>query len=285
MKTAATTTALPAPLFARQQGDGEPTVVCLHSSTGSHGQWRGLVAQLAGHATVLAPDFHGHGRSPAWPASGDATLQIDAQAVTRLMPEDGGAHLVAHSYGAAIALQIALSRPDRVRSLTLYEPVAFGVLHAMAPDSDALAEIAAIASRVARLSSEGRPAAAAEAFVCYWGGPNAWAGMSEAQRDSVASRIGTIPLHFEALFGAQWGPAHLRALRMPVLLMNGSRTRQSARHVAELLGSALPRVKRLEVEGAAHLGPMTHEAVVNAAIVGHLQACGGTQARTELIPA
>jgi pimeloyl-ACP methyl ester carboxylesterase len=277
MKTAATTTALPAPLFARQQGDGEPTLVCLHSSTGSHGQWRGLVAQLAGHATVLTPDFHGHGRSPAWPASGDATLQIDAQAVTRLMPEDGGAHLVAHSYGAAIALQIALSRPDRVRSLTLYEPVAFGVLHAMAPDSDALAEIAAIASRVARLSSEGRPAAAAEAFVCYWGGPNAWAGMSEAQRDSVASRIGTIPLHFEALFGAQWGPAHLRALRMPVLLMNGSHTRQSARHVVELLGSALPRVKRLEVEGAAHLGPMTHEAVVNEAIVGHLQACGAFQ--------
>lgn len=277
MKPAAAATALPAPLFARQQGDGEPSVLCLHSSTGSHGQWRGLVAQLAGQATVLTPDFHGHGRSPAWPASGDATLQIDAQAVARLMPEGGGVHLVAHSYGAAVAMQLALSQPERVRSLTLYEPVAFGVLHAMAPDSDALAEIAAIASRVARLAAEGRPAAAADAFVCYWGGPNAWAQMSEPQRESVAGRIGTIPLHFEALFGAQWGPAHLRALHMPVLLMNGSRTRQSARHVAELLGSALPQVKRLEVEGAAHLGPMTHEAVVNAAIVGHLHACGAFQ--------
>lgn len=273
MKTAATTTDLPAHLFARQQGEGTPTVLCLHSSTGSHGQWRGLMAQLAGRATVLAPDFHGHGRSPAWPTSGDATLQVDAQAVARLMPDEGGVHLVAHSYGAAVALQIALSHPERVCSLTLYEPVAFGVLHAMAPESDALAEIAAIASRVARLSAEGRPAAAADAFVCYWGGPNAWSGMGEPQRESVASRIGTIPLHFEALFGAQWGPAHLRTLQMPVLLMNGSRTRQSARHVAELLGSALPRVKRLGITGAAHLGPMTHETAVNEAIVGHLLAC------------
>lgn len=279
MTTAAAATTLPAPLFARRQGEGEPTVLCLHSSTGSHGQWRGLMAQLAGQATVLAPDLHGHGRSPAWPADAETNLLLDAQAALRLLPADGSVHLVAHSYGAAVALQIALGQPERVRSLTLYEPVAFGVLHAMAPDSDALAEIAAIASRVARLCAEGRPTTAADAFVCYWGGPDAWARMSEPQRESVAGRIGTIPLHFEALFGAQWGPAHLRALRMPVLLMNGSRTRQSARHVAELLGSALPQVKRLEVAGAGHLGPMTHEAVVNAAIAEHLQACGTFRAR------
>lgn len=279
MNTATTALPAPAPLFARREGDGDPTVLCLHSSTGSHGQWRGLMAQLAGQAAVLAPDFHGHGRSPAWPADADTSLQLDALATLRLLPPDRGVHLVAHSYGAAVALQIALSQPARVHSLTLYEPVAFGVLHAMAPESDALAEIADIASRVARMAAQGRHEAAADAFVCYWGGPHAWRGMSEAQRESVASRIGTVPLHFEALFGAQWGPAHLRALRMPVLLMNGSRTRQSARHVAELLGSALPGAKRLEVEGAAHLGPMTHAAVVNQAIVGHLRACGAFRAR------
>lgn len=266
------------PLFARTQGAGGSTVMCLHSSTGSHGQWRGLVAALAEQACVITPDLHGHGRSPAWPAQAPVSLRVDAGAAARLLPAGGGVHLVAHSYGAAVAMQMALDQPGRIASLTLYEPVAFGVLHAMAPESEALAEISAIAHQVARLSAAGRLADAANAFVCYWGGPTAWAQMSDAQRDSVAARIATIPLHFEALFGAAWTAARLRPLRMPVLLMHGSRTRHSARHVAELLGTALPQAQRLEVAGAGHLGPMTHETVVNTAVVAHLRALGALRA-------
>jgi pimeloyl-ACP methyl ester carboxylesterase len=267
-------------LFARTLGTTGPTVLCLHSSTGSQGQWRGLSAALAGLARVITPDLHGHGRSPAWPAEQAPSLRIDATAAARLLPAEGGVHLVAHSYGAAVAMQVALDHPERVRSLALYEPVAFGVLVAMAPPGPALSEITAIANQVARLSAQGQLAEAAEAFVCYWGGPDAWARMSEAQRESVAGRIGTIPLHFEALFGAAWTADRLSALRMPVLLMNGSRTRASARQVAELLGTTLPHARRLEVPGAGHLGPMTHEVVVNEALIGHLQACGALRAPT-----
>ena len=43
----------------------------------------------------------------------------------------GPAHLVGHSYGAYVALLVARSVPSQVRSLALYEPVAFGVLDAV----------------------------------------------------------------------------------------------------------------------------------------------------------
>ena len=198
-------------LFTRLQGCGDHTVLCLHSSTGSHAQWRGLANTLAEHARVVSVDFHGHGRSPVWPADAPVTLQVDARAADQSLreaaPDADGVHLVAHSYGAAVALQMALDHPGRVRSLTLYEPVAFGLLQGAAGAGEALAEIEAIADEVALLTAQGERAAAAEAFVDYWGGGGAWQQMGEAQRDAVQVRITAIPRHFAALYSELAGSA------------------------------------------------------------------------------
>jgi pimeloyl-ACP methyl ester carboxylesterase len=288
MTMTTSTLANTAPLFTRVQGRGDPTVLCLHSSTGSHAQWRGLANTLAEHARVVSVDFHGHGRSPVWPADVPVTLQVDARAADRALgeaaPDADGVHLVAHSYGAAVALQMALDHPSRIRSLTLYEPVAFGLLHGAPGAGEALAEIEAIADEVALLTAQGERAAAAEAFVDYWGGRGAWQQMGEAQRDAVQVRITAIPRHFAALFRARWTAQELRNLRMPTLLMHGGRTRASARRVAEVLAGALPGVHRHELPEAAHLGPMTHEAAVNAEVSLHLKACGALPALRTIAP-
>lgn len=266
------------PLFTRRAGDAGPTVVCLHSSTATNGQWRALVTALAIRTQVVAPDFHGHGRSPAWPDGRAPSLQIDAQAVQALLPAEGDLHVVAHSYGAAVAMQVVMNlrrtQPGRVRSLSMYEPVAFGVLHALAPSSPALAEITDIAERVARLCGEQDYAEAAREFLCYWGGPDAWTVLTEEQRAAAAERIRAIPLHFASLFASRWTAQELQQLDIPVLLLHGARTRASARGVADLLGAHLPHVQRMEIAGAGHIGCMTHEAQVNAAILAHLSAHG-----------
>src|SRR5690349_2527645 len=212
------------PLFARTQGEALRTVMCLHSSTATHGQWRGLAAKLAEHARVVSVDLHGHGRSPAWPAHAASDLAVDADgallALDAAAPDANGVHIVAHSYGAAVAMKIALDNPGLVRSLSVYEPVAFGVLSAVAPTSPALAEIERIARDVAMLTAAGELEQAASAFVDYWGGPDAWTQMSEGQREAVQTRIATIPLHFDALFRARWTLGDLRCLRMPTLLID-----------------------------------------------------------------
>jgi pimeloyl-ACP methyl ester carboxylesterase len=237
----------PARLSARTQGAGD-LVVCLHSSAGTHAQWQGLSQALSSRWQVLAPDLHGHGRSPQWPETAANSLNVDGHAVTALMEaaspqlDQRGVHLVGHSYGGAVALQIALRHPRRVRSLTLYEPVLFGALHTLAPRDPALAEITDIAHTVRGLMQRGEMDEAAAQFIGYWGGEAAWATMNPAQRSAVAMRM--------------------HNLNMPILLMNGSLTRRPARRVAELLAHALPHAQHCELEGAGHLGPMTHEATV-----------------------
>ena len=260
----------PAGLYARTEGQAGPAVVCLHSSTGSHAQWRGLACDLARRCRVANFDLHGHGRSPDWPEEAGRTLLVDAQAVIARMHAEPGIHLVAHSYGAAVALQIALRHPKWVKSLTLYEPVVFGMIQRLAPGDVALREIEAVAAGARERVARGELADGAGLFVDYWGGAGAWRGLDAAQQAVVMSRIGTVPHHFDATFAATWGRETLSRLTMPTLLMHGSQTRASARRVADLLGALLPQVQRREIDGAGHLGPITHADVVNREIAAHL---------------
>lgn len=256
-----------APLSARTQGAGD-LVVCLHASAGTHAQWQALSQVLSTRWQVLSPDLYGHGRSPAWPHGAANSLHVDAQAVIALMEstsphlDQRGVHLVGHSYGGAVAMQIALRHPKRVRSLTLYEPVAFGLLRELAPRDPSLAEITDIAHTVRGLMLRGATDEAAAHFIGYWGGDGAWGALSATQQATVAARMAHVPRHFDACFSARWSRPLLQRLSMPILLMNGTHTRAPARRVAELLAHCLPHAQHGSVDGAGHMGPITHAETV-----------------------
>ena len=264
----ATLTPRSAPLASRIQGSGA-AVVCLHSSAGSSGQWRGLAETMSARWRVITPDLHGHGASPAWPEDAMNTLHVDADAAAQLAGS-GPMHLVGHSYGAAVALQMALRDPGRVRSLTLYEPVVFGMLKDQVPAEPALEEIEDVAAAVAKLVAAGDLNDAARVFVGYWGGSRAWAQLGEAQRTALVARMPVVPRHFQALFAARWNARLLQRLDMPVLLLRGSATRAPARRVTELLAHALPHAQCGVLPDAGHLGPLTHARTVGEWMTTHI---------------
>lgn len=75
---------------------------------------------------LVLPDRPGHGLSPAGEQRED--FELDAVWVAELLGD--GAHLVGHSYGAAVVVACAARQPARVRSVTLIEAPIFSV----APD-------------------------------------------------------------------------------------------------------------------------------------------------------
>lgn len=104
-------------------GDKGPPVVLVHG--GAQG------TQSAGHKNfwaqeplgeqgwqLIVPDRPGHGGSPS-PERGDDP-EKDAEALMPLLTEP--VHLVAHSFGALVALAMTAVRPSAIRSLTLIEP-------------------------------------------------------------------------------------------------------------------------------------------------------------------
>src|SRR5208282_3637476 len=122
-------TASAEPLHVEDSGAGAP-VVLLHSSGMSGRQWRRLAKSLVSRGLrAVVPDLAGHGESPAWPEPTPFTYRFDVERVSRLLESlESPAHVIGHSYGGLIALLASLASPSRVRSLALYDPVAFGVL-------------------------------------------------------------------------------------------------------------------------------------------------------------
>ena len=88
----------------------KPCVVALHCSLGSGRQWSKLAGALGPDMQVIAPDLAGYGSNPV---SSDlpTTLAQEVEGLPLARRARGPIHLVAHSYGGAIAFKIATASP------------------------------------------------------------------------------------------------------------------------------------------------------------------------------
>ena len=252
--------------------NGQATVICLHSSASSGGQWAALRAQLEPGVRVLTPDFHGHGAGPAWQGVDEDIVAFDAARIARLAESvPGGVHMVGHSYGGAIALRVALYHPESVTSVSVYEPVVFRLLFDYYGRRRPAAEVIELASDMRRRLQSGNLAGAASRFVDYWGGLGAWQRLPDDRQGAIAKRIATVAAHFVALANDVPRIGNYRSLRPPVLMLAGSEMRASVRRIAELLRFALPNATFCTMEGMGHMGPITHSNAVAQHIARFIQ--------------
>lgn len=102
------------------RGDG-PAVVLVHGFASAIESWSTVTPALALRHKVLALDLMGFGWSER-PEDGDYSPAGQARLVLALMDQLGieRASVVAHSFGASIALAMALEAPARVDRLALY---------------------------------------------------------------------------------------------------------------------------------------------------------------------
>ena len=249
-----------------------PLVVCFHSSASSSRQWQPLADRIGDAFDVVAPDLFGHGAGPAWLGDAHAIVDADVARAARLMSVDRRAHLVGHSYGGVVALKLAVAYPERVNSVTVYEPVMFGALREHAPRSrDALA-VGWFGRTVARDLNAGLHVQAALRFVDYWSGAGTFASMAPSRREAVAHRMAAVAAHFASLWSDSMRLADVAASRVPLTILMGSRTRAPARRIVELLRHERPDADAGVFTSMGHMGPLTHPAIVAQRIEADLVA-------------
>lgn len=131
-------------VFSRSFGTGPRQVLAVHCSLAHSGAWRGLGTALQEEITLTGFDMFSHGRSPDWDEGRDfQTANVEAGLAlldTMLGQEAGQVDLLGHSFGATVALRMALARPEKIRSLVLIEPVLFAVTRLEAPELQAALE-------------------------------------------------------------------------------------------------------------------------------------------------
>ena len=122
----------------RRAGDPAlPLLLLIHQSPSHSGMYEALMAALADRFHCIAPDLPGFGESD--PAPSPVTIGDYARVCEAALPETGSATVFGHHGGAAVAVELAVLRPDRVASLVLSGPplvgeVQRGALLAGVPD-------------------------------------------------------------------------------------------------------------------------------------------------------
>jgi pimeloyl-ACP methyl ester carboxylesterase len=207
--------------------EGEP-VVLLHGGFVSNESWAPQRAALAERYRLYLPERRGHGRTPDVP--GPLGYGVQAEDTIAFMAAVGlpSAHLIGWSDGGIIALEVALRRPDLVRSLILIGAVA----HVDGATAEAQLELAAMTAD----------------------------GLGPYIREMYDRLSPDGPEHFEVVFErlvTVWRsePTHelseLAAISAPTLILVGDRDVVSVEH-ASAMQHSMPNGQLAVVPGADH---------------------------------
>lgn len=231
-------------------------MIFLHGWTLDHRMWRPQMP-LADDFTTIMPDRRGFGRSAA-----PAGLALEWQDVEALASGERFA-LVGLSQGAAVALDYARRRPQRVAALVL----AGAPLHGVVPHSDAADALPQ--AHYARLIGAG----GLERMKADWR-QNPLVQVNPAARELLDEMLADYdgrdllaepaPLSFTA--------EDIAALPMPVLALAGQSDSPWRRQVAQFLAATAPRGRLALIDRAGHLCNLDNPARFNAVLADFLHA-------------
>lgn len=253
---------------------GGSTVVALHASASTGKQWRSLAQHLERQFCIFTPDLPGYGGSSAVTGNDGPSVFAEAETVFGLIEAwQEPVHLVGHSYGGAVALQVALHHPDCIKSLTLIEPAAFHVLHTgLGDDAGLLVRIDAVHAALESAIAGNRSHDGMRHFIDFWNGEGTWARTSPAMADYLGGQAAQVLRNFQALEKDQPALESLRTLDVPALVMMGTESPLTSLRATEIVAGALGNARLQIVAGGGHMLPLTDPHIVDPAIAAHVRA-------------
>jgi pimeloyl-ACP methyl ester carboxylesterase len=248
------------------RGDGPP--VLFIQGVGVHGDgWRPQIDALSARYRCLSFDNRGMGRSLPMPASvsveemaDDARAIIEAQKWERF-------HVVGHSLGGLVALCLALSIRERVRSLALLCTFADG--RAAAPLTGRMCWLG-MRTRVGTRRMRRR------SFVRLVMPPDASYdadALAEQLAPLFGHDLGETPVivgkQLKAMRGYSAMPRLGELASIPTLVVNGVHDPISPPQVSRALAEGIPGAKYIEYADASHGLPIQHADRVNTLLEEH----------------
>ncbi len=257
------TAALPR-LDVVSQGAGR-LVVLIHSSMAGARQWTRLMGELADRYESRAVNLFGYGGTPVWPHAEPPTLENYADAVVAAVPADAeGVSVVGHSFGGAVAMEVARRLGARVEKLILIEPSLFYLLH-LHGRTEAFDEISGLSRRMDLGTAA--PEAAAEQFITYWGGPEAWRTNSDERKAAFIRGVPVVSHEWNAVFrGDTRREAWARLLPERTMLLSSRAPKRPSREIMELLIEACPAWRLTQIGDGGHMAPLTHPQLINPVV-------------------
>lgn len=238
-------------------GEGEP-ILFVHADFVDGGMWSDVMTELSACFRVACFDKRGYGRSE--PATGPVCRWRELETVARALGH-GPVHLVGCSNGGQSALDLALERPELVRSLTLVNATPSGFRLEGAPPPELLTMIAAMA--------RGDVDAANDLQIRIWfdGPSRAGRPMDAAKRAArtEATRMNRICVERGTFAIADMTPKdpldppaldRLAQVRAPTLVVSGALDYAENQRASRLLVERIPGARLVAMSDCAHVPPL-----------------------------
>jgi esterase len=240
-------------LYYEEHGTGEP-ILGIHGAGSSAALWEGAMLELAKRGRTILYDRRGSFRSER-PEPYATNVHEQADDAAALIDALGAvpAVVIGRSYGGAIAVDLALRYPDRVRALVLVEGDVPAVSPAAAREWAELEEQLVAAAEV-------EPSRAAEELMTVVLGDGGWERLPAEVREILG---GNGPALVAELRGGypDVTPAQLATIEQPTLFVGAAGSAFDYRETADALAAAMPSV-RVEWVGGGHAIDPAHPVVL-----------------------
>jgi len=258
------------------QGQG-PAVVLIHGFASSLETWTGVAPALRGRHRVIAVDLKGFGWTDRPP--GDYSPAGQARLVRALLDRLGIETFAAvgHSYGASVALELALQTPARVTRLALYDA---WVYEEQLPSLFLWARARGLGEALFALFYEERPE---EKLALAFYDPSRIPQQLIDDVERAFARPGTRAAALAAVRGMRYAAVEgrYRTVTQPTLLLWGREDVVSPVAVGERLSRELPRSRLVVYPRCGHLPMLEAAAASTAELAAFLDAAAPAAAPAE----
>jgi pimeloyl-ACP methyl ester carboxylesterase len=235
------------PLAWREFGAGAALLLVHGDFTAGRGAWRPIEA-LASRRRLLVVDRRGHGASPRQPRP--YTIAGDAADLIDVLDRAGvdAAHVVGHSYGGLVAIELANAAPERVRSLHLLEPPYL----ALATHDAAVRALDRAMRRIREEAAAAGPERTAEAFFGQLATPAGLAALQASPRwGDIVREAGRFA---DGEYGGDYPAARLAGIAAdaPAVVFRGGRSHPALGTIAAEIARRLPRARLVTAPDAGH---------------------------------
>lgn len=240
-----------------------PTLVLIHGAWGDLRSFHRAIPALGAAHHVIAPSLRLHWPNP-WPrteaeAYDTYTVERHAADVAALIERlgVGPADVVGHSYGGAVAAHLARSRPDLVRRLVLVEPAVRALLRELPDGERMVAELAKPRPAwLTRLRAGEDPVSVMRSII-DGGRPGTFDSFpAEQRRIFVANARTTGPVVAHPADELPFTCDDARALRRPVLVIQGEKTARQYRDIAARFVACTQGARHVTLPGVGHSIPL-----------------------------
>jgi pimeloyl-ACP methyl ester carboxylesterase/putative sterol carrier protein len=268
------------PVSLLEAGRGEP-VLLLHGLGATKASFLPTLLALARDYRVVAPDLLGHGDTAKPLARYDAATY--ARFALSLMDALGieRAHLIGNSLGGRVALEVAMTAPDRVQSVTALCPaVAFLKRRALVPFVRLLRpELGALPHRIPHrlvVRSIRAMFARPERLPASWyeAGADEFLRVFRSARARAALYASMRHIYLDPPAGERGFWRRLERLEAPALFLWGDRDRLVPAGFARHVGRALPAARSVVLEECGHVPQFEHPERTHELVGAHLAAAG-----------